>query len=212
MTDALETLIGGYKEFYRRYQSHRYEAYRHEASQGQSPKIMVIACSDARVNPSIITHARLGEIFIVCNVANIVPPYVAAKGSHHSTSSALEFAVGTLGVEHVVVMGHSGCGGIRSLLDGPPKTEYDDYSFIGPWVSIIAGAKDHVQHLHGEERYHACECEGIKISLANLRTFPWIADRIRAGALRIHGWHFDIASGLMEAYDEETDRFTPLTE
>lgn len=212
MTDALDTLVGGYKEFYRRYSSRRYEAYRQEATLGQSPKIMVVSCSDARVNPSIVTHARLGEVFIVCNVANIVPPYVPAKGTHHSTSSALEFAIGTLGVEHVVVMGHSGCGGIQSLLDGPPKTAHDEYSFIGPWVSIIANAKERVKHLPKEKRYHACECEGVKISLANLMTFPWIDERVRKGELRIHGWHFDIASGMMTAYDEESNSFKLLTE
>ncbi len=212
MTDAMETLIGGYREFYRRYKSRRYEAYRQEATLGQSPKIMVVACSDARVNPSIITHARLGEVFIVCNVANIVPPYAPAKGTHHSTSSALEFAIGTLGVEHVVVMGHSGCGGIQSLLDGAPKAQSEDYSFIRPWVSIVEGAKARVQHLTGRERYHACECEGIKISLANLRSFPWIDERVKAGTLHIHGWHFDIASGVMTAYDEASNSFKPIVE
>lgn len=211
MTDAsLQRLIAGYKNFYKEYLAQTYDAYREKASEGQTPRVMVIARSDSRVNPSIITHARLGDIFTVCNVANVIPPYRPEKGSHHSTSAALEFAVATLGVEHIVVLGHSGCGGIRALIDDPPQMHTGEYSFIMPWVEIIADARTKVAHLPGEERYHACEREALKISLANLVSFPWIADRVEAGSLRLHGWHFDIPTGVIVAYDPAQDAFQPL--
>src|SRR5690349_16674957 len=114
--DSITSLIKGYKNFYRKYNSEKYHDYRQQAVLGQAPKVMVIACSDSRVHPSIVMQSGLGEVFQVCNVANLVPPYRPDKGTHHSTSAALEFAVGTLGVEHIVVMGHSGCGGIKSLI------------------------------------------------------------------------------------------------
>jgi carbonic anhydrase len=212
MNDALATLIDGHRAFHRDYQSERYAEYRVEAAARQTPRVMVIACSDSRVSPSIVMGAKLGEIFLVSNVANIVPPYRPDKGTHHSTSSALEFAVGTLQVEHIVVMGHSGCGGVRALLDGAPVALDGEYSFITPWVDIIAAAKQRVADKPDAERYRACECEGLKISLANLRTFPWIAERMAAGTLSIHGWHFDIPTGNIIAYDEAADRFVPLSD
>lgn len=212
MTDnSIADIIKGYKNFYRKYNSEKYHNYREQAAISQAPKVMVIACSDSRVHPSIVMQSGLGEIFQVCNVANLVPPYRPDKGTHHSTSAALEFAVGTLGVENIVVMGHSGCGGIKSLIDGAPVALDGEYSFIGPWVDIMTKAKNKVRKLPKEERYHNCELEALKISLANLNTFPWISERIKSGKLSIHAWHFDIATGVIIAYDEKTDSFSPLT-
>ncbi len=208
--ESFEYLVQGYRRFYHKYLGDHYEEYRQEATVRQAPKVMMIACSDSRVSPSIVTHSKLGEVFIVCNVANIVPPYRPDKGTHHSTSSALEFAVGTLDVEHIIVMGHSGCGGIRALLDGAPVALDGEYSFIKPWVEIIAEAKTKVCHLHKDEQYQACEQEALKISMENLRTFPWIEKRITEKTLAIHGWHFDIASGVMTAYDKTKDQFVTL--
>jgi len=214
MTDnSIADLINGYKRFYRKYNNEKYNEYREQAAHGQAPKAMVIACSDSRVHPSIVMQSGLGEVFQVCNVANIVPPYRPDKGTHHSTSSALEFAVGTLGVEHIVIMGHSGCGGIQSLIDGAPVALDGEYSFIKQWVEIIAQAKKKVANIPDKkERYHACELEGLKISLKNLASFPWIAERVGQGKLALHAWHFDIASGVILAYDEKTNTFSPLME
>lgn len=206
----LNRLIAGYREFHQDYSGPEYDAYRQYAKQGQSPKVMVISCSDSRVSPSIVMRADLGDIFLVCNVANIVPPYRPGKGTHHSTSSALEFAVGTLGVEDIVVMGHSGCGGIRALIDGAPVALDGEYSFIRQWVEIIKEAGRKVAHLPEKERYTECEREALKISLANLSTFPWIAEKMASGALSTHAWHFDIPTGDIHAYDEDANQFRPL--
>lgn len=207
---TLNRLIEGYKEFHRDYSGKEYDAYRRQASRGQAPKVMVISCSDSRVSPSIVMRADLGDIFLVCNVANIVPPYRPGKGTHHSTSSALEFAVGTLGVEDIVVMGHSGCGGVQALLDGAPVALDGEYSFIRQWVEIIKDAGKKVAHLSEKERYTACEREALKISLTNLATFPWVADKLKSGALAIHAWHFDIPTGAIHEYDAQQDEFLLL--
>ncbi|MEI7669301.1 MAG: carbonic anhydrase [Pseudomonadota bacterium] len=207
--DSLLSLINGYKSFYQNYKGEEYQKYREEAAIKQNPRVMVISCSDSRVSPYIVTNSPLGEIFKVCNVANIVPPY-RPDGTHHSTSSALEFAVGSLAVEHIIVMGHSGCGGIRSLLDGVPVTLDGECSFIASWIEIIAEAKEKVVHLPKNEKYLACELEALKISLGNLLTFPWIAERIKNGKLSINAWHFDIASGVIISYDKEKDEFLPI--
>jgi carbonic anhydrase len=212
MTDALNRLIAGYTQFYGEYAGEKFDGYRKWAAEGQAPRIMMIACSDARVNPSIVTRAKLGDIFVVCNVANVVPPYRPEKGSHHSTSAALEFAVSTLGVEHIVIMGHSGCGGIRALINDDPHLHTGEYSFIMPWVEIIADARTKVADFPEADRYHACEREALKISLANLQTFPWIADRCREGKLATHAWYFDIPSGVIVSYDPKKDDFIPLLE
>jgi carbonic anhydrase len=204
---ALHRLIQGYTDFHRDYSGPEYDDYREQAARGQSPKVMIISCSDSRVNPSIVMRAELGDIFLVCNVANIVPPYRPGKGTHHSTSSALEFAVGTLGVEDIIVMGHSGCGGIRALLDGAPVALDGDYSFIRQWVEIIKDAGKKTAHLPDAERYTACEQEALKISLANLASFPWVAEKIASGALSTHAWHFDIATGAIHEYEAKRDKF-----
>lgn len=207
---TLGRLIQGYKNFHHDYSGPEYDAYRSDAVQGQAPKVMVISCSDSRVSPAIVMRAELGDIFLVCNVANIVPPYKPGKGTHHSTSSALEFGVGTLGIEDIVVMGHSGCGGIRALLDGAPVALDGEYSFISQWVEIIRDAGKKVADLQEEQRYTACEQEALKISLRNLSSFPWIAEKMAAGALNIHAWHFDISTGAIHAYDEKKDQFILL--
>lgn len=210
--DTLKNMIEGYRDFYTQYKSKDNRAYVKQAVFGQAPKVMVISCSDSRANPSIVMQAALGDIFSVCNVANIVPPYRPDKGTHHSTSSALEFAVGTLQVEHIIVMGHSNCGGINALLEGAPLALDGEYSFIQPWVEILNGAKNQIKKLPKEEQHLACELASLKISLANLLTFPWIEERINAGHLHIHAWHFDIATGMINAYDEASDNFHPLLE
>jgi len=207
--DALFALIKGYSGFYHEYTSQKYDKYRKEAAVGQSPEIMVISCSDSRVNASILTEAPLGNIFEVCNVANIVPPYYP-DSTYHSTSSALEFAVGTLAVKHIIILGHSGCGGVGALIDGTPLALDGECSFIAAWIEIIKAAKDKVAGLPKPFIYRQCELEALKISLGNLMTFPWIRERVKNNTLSVHAWHFDIGSGVIIGYDEEKEIFLPI--
>ena len=164
----------------------------------------MIACSDSRVEPYLIFAAEPGEMFVVRNVAGLVPPSTPDTGCH-GTSAALEYGVLELGVEHVIVLGHSDCGGIEALLRGgtgdEPKSD-----FIGPWLSGATAARDRVLQEKPDaahaEKVQALEYETVRQSLGNLMTFPWIGERVRAGALSLHGWHFDIAEGALSAVRE----------
>jgi carbonic anhydrase len=178
----------------------------------QEPKCMVIACCDSRVDPAIITNAAPGELFITRNVANLVPPH-EPDARYHGTSAALEFAVYVLKVEFIVVMGHSGCGGIQALIEQSPVLgAYGDY--IGSWMRLAEPARLRTLAAVGDqprERQCAhCEREVVKVSLANLMTFPCIAQRVRTGAITLCGLYFDIQSGAMDRYDPERDVFVPL--
>ena len=163
------------------------------ARHGQSPRAMVIACSDSRVDPAMIFGAGPGELFVVRNVANLAPHY-APDGGAHATSAALEFAVRVLEVADVIVMGHAMCGGIRALLEGPPKATGD---FLGPWMRIAEPARRRVIARNPPDAQTACEHEAVKLSLENLTTFPWIAERVRDGRLQLHGATFDIRTGVL---------------
>jgi carbonic anhydrase len=146
------------------------------------------------VDPAILFGTEPGEIFVVRNVANLVPPY-APSLDHHSTSAALEFAVRSLEVEHVIVLGHARCGGIAALLDASGTLGGD---FIRPWMQIAAPARERAlaeASASGSDPQRCCEHEAIRVSLANLKSFPWIAERVRAGDLHLHGWYFDLATG-----------------
>lgn len=178
----------------------------------QSPKIMMVACSDSRVDPAILTNCEPGDLFMVRNVANLVPP-CALDHAAHGTSAALEFAVTSLEVEHIVVLGHSGCGGIKALLTADPAIARE-HTFIHNWMQIADEAKRRTlitaRHQPQDIQLRILEQESIKTSLANLLSFPWIEAAIDAGRLRIHGWRFDLAEGNMYVYVPEEDRFTPL--
>ncbi len=198
---AYKNLVQGYKEFRKSYLSSDNEAYREKASQTQEPQAMVIACADSRVKPAILTNAKLGQFFSVNNVANIVPPYEATDKSHHAVGSAIQFAVTVLNVSHIVVMGHSGCGGIRALMEQPEdrdtETTPDDY--ITDWVSLVKGAKKKVLENHPDEEFDhqctACEKQGALQSIEHLKTYPWVQKAIKENNLQLHAWWFDIESG-----------------
>lgn len=208
--NEIEKLVAGFGRFQQRYYQRERQLFEPLVRQGQSPKVMIIACCDSRVDPAIITDCDPGDLFVVRNVANLVPPYETG-GSYHGTSAALEFAVRTLRVAHVVVLGHSQCGGIRALVDGTGERG----GFIAPWMEIAASARDAVAarlpDASPEEHVCAVEQGGIQVSLANLRTFPWIAQAVERGELRLHGWYFDIKAGALLRYDETIDAFRPLT-
>ncbi|MBK8174048.1 MAG: carbonic anhydrase [Rhodospirillales bacterium] len=178
----------------------------------QRPRIMMVACSDSRVDPAILTNAEAGELFTVRNVANLVPPCAHDVGAH-GTSAALEFAVISLEVEHIIVLGHSGCGGIEALLSADPAIT-SDHPFIYTWMQIVDEARRRMlivaRNAPMEDQLRILEREAIKTSLANLLSFPSINERVADGRLRVHGWYFDLLDGNMHAYVPARDRFEPL--
>jgi len=190
----MERLIDGYRRF--RAETWPRERARFEAlaAEGQRPHTMVIACSDSRVDPQMIFSAGPGELFVVRNVASLVPPYMP-DAAFHGTSAAVEFGVRVLGVRELVVMGHALCGGVRSLLDGVPETAGD---FIAGWISIAAGARAVALACDiPEARQEVGEHEAVRISLANLLTFPFVAEAVAAGTLTLRGAHFGVATGRL---------------
>jgi carbonic anhydrase len=207
----LTQLIDGYRRF--RESGWKRERDRwSELAEGQSPKLMVLACSDSRVDPSQIFDVKPGEIFVVRNVANLSPPFETAPG-YHGVSAALEFAVTQLEVEEIVVLGHGSCGGCAAALTGQfDEAEHGAGHFISEWVELLRDARAVVRQRHPSlepEAFLEMEWEAVKVSLANLRTFPWIAERERAGKLALHGAHFSIAQGRLYVLDEAEENFRP---
>jgi carbonic anhydrase len=198
----MDRLIEGFRNFRENLWPENRALFRSLANRGQAPKVMVIACADSRVDPQLIFSAAPGEIFTVRNVANLVPPY-APNSDYHGTSAALEFAVRALEVEHIVVLGHADCGGVRALLRGPNSLAASD--FVDSWMSIAAPARERALAKAGgnaEAAQHVCEHETVKVSLDNLLTFPWIRERVAGGKLQLHGCYFGIESGQLLLLDE----------
>jgi carbonic anhydrase len=176
-----------------------------ELSEGQSPKVMVIACSDSRVDPAQIFDTSPGEIFVVRNVANLVPPYETG-GGRHGVSAALEFAVTQLEVPEIVVMGHGACGGAHAALTQRfADAEQGEGGFIAHWVDMLDEAREKVRAEHGEgpAAVRAMEQETVRVSMRNLRTFPFVAQREAAGKLTIHGAYFAIADGVLHVLGDD---------
>ena len=197
---TINRLITGFKSFRETYYEEKPDFYRHLVEKGQSPEVMVIACSDSRVNPSIIAKVEPGELFIVRNVANLVPPY-EPDSNYHGTSAAIEFAVRDLCVKHIIILGHSHCGGIRCLCEGHEDGQTRE--FIDGWMSIVEEARE--EGLVGEAQHRQVERAAVKISLDNLMSFPWVKSRVDAGQLSLHGWWFDLARGELLAHGERGD-------
>lgn len=191
----MQRLIEGYRSFRATTWPQRRALHEQLAASGQSPRALVIACSDSRVDPAAIFDAGPGELFVVRNVANLVPPFAPDDGNH-GTSAALEFAVRGLQVADIIVMGHAMCGGVHALLNGIPNPSWH---FLGSWIGLAADVRDRVLECTPVElAQQACEYECVKQSLANLMTFPWVRDAVRAGTLDLHGTYFDIRSGVLE--------------
>jgi carbonic anhydrase len=204
----IQRLIKGFKAFKDNYFGPSGSVF-YSLKEGQSPKSMIIGCSDSRVDPAILTGSAPGDIFVVRNVANMVPVY-EENGGRHGVSAALEFAVCYLKVEHIIVLGHSGCGGINALMTGVCGST--GKSFISNWMSIAARARDKVLADLPDERcrQRAAEKAAIVISLENLRTFPFINMGIRQGKLSLHGWYFDLQTGDLFVHNSETNAFQKL--
>ena len=206
-----EQLIDGYKNFLEGRFVRERERYETLAEAGQKPEILVIGCCDSRVSPEVIFDARPGELFVVRNVANLVPPYETA-GLFHGTSAALEFAVQGLGVKHIVVLGHAGCGGIRSFAERHAPLSSGD--FIGKWMSIIRPAADTLEdpgESPSEDFIKRLEHAAIEQSLANLLTFGSVRRKVTERSLHLHGAYFGIASGKLLIRDPETKAFNAWT-
>ena len=209
-----ESLVHGYRAFLGGRFEQEHGRFRQLAEAGQKPRVMIVGCCDSRVSPEVIFDAGPGEIFVVRNVANLVPPW-GPDGGLHGASAALEFAVMGLRVEHIVVMGHAGCGGVRAFAE----SEADPYArplspgdFIGAWMKLIepaareTGAPAGPMADYVEKLAHA----SVKRSLANLRTFPCVKTLEERGRLRLHGAYFGVADGRLEALDEASGEFVAV--
>jgi carbonic anhydrase len=207
----IQKLISGFKRFHANYFGGDQELFG-QLRQGQNPSAMVIACSDSRVDPAILLDCEPGDLFMVRNVANLVPPYEKGAGLH-GVSTALEFGVCVLKVQHLIVLGHSSCGGVRALMQGIPDGARGE--FIINWVNIAKRAKERVlAELPGatpQEQCCACEEASILVSLENLLTFPWVRERVEEGSLALHGWYFNIETGELVAYSPATGQFEALS-
>ena len=203
MADFTE-LLAGYGRF-RETDWTRQRARWAELSEGQSPKVMIIACSDSRVDPAQVFDTSPGEIFVVRNVANLVPPF-ELDGKRHGVSAALEFAVTQLEVSEIVVMGHGSCGGVHAAMTGAFVGKAPGAGgFIAHWVDMLDEARGRVvaKYGTGPDALHELELETVRVSIANLRTFPCIPEREAAGTLRLRGAYFAIADGVLHVMDDD---------
>ena len=201
-------LLKGYVEYKKRKFADERERYQQLADDGQSPETLIIACCDSRAAPSIIFNSIPGEIFVIRNVANLVPPY-SPGDDYHSTSAAIEFAVQSLKVKYIVVLGHGRCGGIKAALD-PDVEPLSPGDFIGKWMELLAPAAEAMasnQWMTGTERQRTLEHISIRYSLQNLRSFPFISSRENERKLSLHGAWFDISGGDLWITDPETGDF-----
>ncbi len=204
----MDRLLAGYRRFRRGEWPERRRQFEALADQGQKPQVMVVACADSRVDPGMIFDTGPGELFVVRNVAGLVPPY-KPDDQYHGTSAALEFGVRVLQVTELVVMGHGLCGGVNGLLRGTP-TEAPD--FVANWMSIADPVRARALACDSPEEQQLCgEQEVVKLSLANMRTFPWITERESAGLLTLTGAHFDVRFGRLSVLTEDGS-FAAVTE
>jgi len=207
-----ERLSLGYRAFLEgRFPSER-SRYRALGESGQNPEILLIGCCDSRVSPEVIFDAGPGEMFVIRNVANLVPPYEPDSASYHGTSAAIEFAINGLDVKHVVVLGHASCGGIRAYIDRPRPLASGD--FIGKWMSQIHSTAETLD-LDGRDMaadVRKLEFAVVGHSLANLMTFPYIRQRVESGALQLHGAYFGVATGVLFVRDPATGEFSPCVD
>lgn len=205
---ATDNLIAGYQRFREGYYKENKEQLSKLAKEGQAPKIALISCSDSRVEPSVILDCAPGDLFVIRNVANLVPP-CENYDSLHGTSAALEFAVTGLEVESIVILGHTQCGGIKALMDAPEAKQTD--TFIGKWMQQLNGVRQEILEdgslIEQADRYDCCEQKGIAHSLQNLMTFPWVSERVKNGTLKLHGWRYDLTNSRLCAMDSETGEF-----
>ena len=207
---GIDSLLRGFKKFREAYYETAPELYRNLLLHGQRPRFAVVACSDSRVDPAIVLQAEPGDIFAVRNVAALVPPYEEA-GFYHGTSAALEFAVDTLGVEHVIVIGHAMCGGVQAMVRNQEPGAPVGGTFITAWTDLLRTARERAlasdPSLEGDALVDASERQAVRLSLENLMTFPFIRAAVAAERIALHGWYLNIFDGTLELWNAEAQRF-----
>lgn len=205
-----KNLLEGHLRFRRDIHARDRGRYEQLAELGQSPTAMVVGCCDSRVDVSLIFDARPGDLFILRNVANLVPPY-EPEGKYHGTSAAIEFAVLGLNVPNLIVLGHSHCGGVAAYRQ-KVRDNVTKEGFIGRWLTLLDNLEPEEADIFARGDETAFELAAIRASLANLRTFPFVREQENKGLLALHGLHFDIGSGELLSLDQDTRRFGPLAE
>lgn len=209
---SIDNLIDGFRQFRAGIRQQPQNPYHQRLLEGQSPRVMIIACCDARVDPSIITQADLGDILMIRNVANLVPPY-RTDSHYQSTASALEFAVSKLQVRHIVVMGHSRCGGIMTVLSDVTQETRPDHP-LGEWMSVMENvARETIQAMPNRPiTEQACRCgrAALAVSVRNLHSYPWVKAAVERGELSLHGWYFNLAAVDLEQLDPKTGEYRSL--
>ena len=210
--NAIDKLKDGFKSFQSGQFRENRDLYRDLIENGQHPGVAVVACSDSRVDPATVLQADPGDLFVIRNVANLVPS--SSVQGPHGVGAALEYAVEHLNVSHILILGHAHCGGIQALVDQPLAPTPDDTSFIPGWISTAENARariaDAMPDAPARDRYRACEQAAILESLGHLMSFPFVRARVEKGALGLHGWYVDIEAGELSLYDPDTETFRAL--
>ena len=221
MSDTEDELTAGYHRFRADHWPTARADYEVLATKGQKPHTLIVACSDSRADPALIFDAKPGELFVVRNVANLVPPYTFDQGAGHGVRAAIEYGVRALNIANIVVFGHAHCGGIKAAIQ-TAAGQAPSSDFLGTWLAL---AKDACQAeiqdpITGESRpvpiellkdySYLVERASVLNSLKNLRTYPWIAERVAAGSLSLHGWWFDLETGDLWVTDPRTGQFLPV--
>ncbi len=211
MSSDINDLIAGYKNFRDHYDNEQKILFDELVQHGQTPRYLIIACCDSRVEPAIIFKTKPGDLFVIRNVANLVPPFSNSRGIH-GVSAALEYAVEVLKVEHIIVLGHSQCGGIRSLLS---ETNWQTLPFVSTWMRIAKDAGDQTQQDYGhqsiEQQTNHCAKLSLKHSLKNLMSFPRIAQKVKQQQLDLHAWFFDLTKAELSILNQQSDSFETIS-
>ena len=216
MASEIKKFIDGNKQFKKKFFNKENSLFYELVQHGQKPKTMVIACSDSRVDPAMIFNTQPGELFVIRNVANLIPPCEGNDThTYHGTSAALEFGTCFLEVEHIIILGHTQCGGIQALLENADKVlDKKPFSFIPKWMEIARPAYNQVitEHAHAslDDKIVLCEQYALINSLKNLQSFPWIQERINSNKLAIHAWYFNLTTGEIHMYDKQKNNWTYL--
>lgn len=206
--------LSGFRRFQQNYLGKQNALFEQLVQQGQKPRALVIACCDSRCDPALLTDCDPGDMFVVRNVANLVPPHVQAT-YFAATTSAIAFAVHNLEVEHIIVMGHAQCGGIRALMEHKMPS-CNEEELIAKWLGIAEDARQQVLHKFKNKpvqvQAHACEQSAILVSLENLMSYPWISSRVYENKLALHGWYFDMPHGELYEYRPQSGVFEVLVD
>lgn len=208
---SIPNLVEGFQRFREQHFERNDSLYQQLVKEGQTPKTLVVACCDSRVDPALVLDCEPGDLFVIRNVANLVPPSESRAG-HHGTTAAIEYAIRILKVEHIIVLGHAHCGGINTLVKTGGVANPDSY--MADWMCLAESARASVMadmpDASQEEQMRACEQRAILVSLQNLMTFSWVQDRVSTGELTLHGWYFDIEHGQLLRFNTDTQQFEAL--